>query len=146
MANPPCMNEDGNEAVFTGTFFTTGQSVMLCADDMITFCATIVEGMTGVPVASFIQEFNEAAAQAAESDISVTPQDVEVETHKPYQFVSDDPRCPSCGEPLELVDGDGDDDFYGCATEGLTFDLGELEGTLANEHGDDDTDSTTDVN
>lgn len=62
MANPPCMSDDGNAAVFTGTNFETGQSVMLCGPCLVSFCATIVEGMTGLPVSALLDSAGEITA------------------------------------------------------------------------------------
>ena len=61
MANPPCMSDDGNAAVFTGTNFDTGQSVMLCGPCLVSFCATIVEGMTGLPVSALLDSVDQLA-------------------------------------------------------------------------------------
>jgi len=58
MANPPCQSDDGNAAIFTGTNFDTGDSVMLCPACMVSFCATIIEGMTGLPVAALLDAAN----------------------------------------------------------------------------------------
>ena len=87
MSNPPCQSEDGNAAVFTGTNFDTGQSVMLCSECLVSFCAAIVEGMTGLPVAALLD-----SATASPDDGS------------PALDTGDD----SDGE---VVDGDGDADL-----------------------------------
>ena len=63
-SNPPCMNDDGNAAIFVGTNFDTGESVTVCPACMVSFCAAIVEGMTGVPVSALID-----AAQSGEIDL-----------------------------------------------------------------------------
>ena len=68
MANPPCMSDDGNAAVFTGTNFETGQSVMLCGPCLVSFCATIVEGMTGLPVSALLDSAGELTPPPAESE------------------------------------------------------------------------------
>lgn len=64
MANPPCQFDDGNAAIFTGTNFDTGDSVMLCPPCLVSFCATIIEGMTGIPVSALID-----AAQSGELEL-----------------------------------------------------------------------------
>jgi len=58
------MNDDGNAAIFVGTNFDTGQSITVCPPCLVSFCATIVEGMTGVPVAALID-----AAQSGELEL-----------------------------------------------------------------------------
>ena len=60
------MSDDGNAAIFTGTNFDTGDSVTVCATCMVSFCATIVEGMTGLPVSALIDslESGEIVADA----------------------------------------------------------------------------------
>jgi len=64
MANPPCQFDDGNAAVFIGTNFDTGESVTLCPPCLVSWCATIVEGMTGVPVSALIDSLNQTEAMA----------------------------------------------------------------------------------
>ena len=61
MAQIPCQFDDGNAAVFIGTNLDTGETVTLCPPDLVSWCATIVEGMTGVPVSALID-----AAQSGE--------------------------------------------------------------------------------
>jgi len=41
-SNPPCMANDGESAVFTGTFFDSGQSVTLCNEHLVAFCTTML--------------------------------------------------------------------------------------------------------
>ena len=65
--NPPCMADDGNVASFTGTFFDTGQSVMVCADHLVAFCISLAEDATGVPIQAFIDDFYAAALQAEQA-------------------------------------------------------------------------------
>lgn len=77
MANPPCMSDDGNAAVFTGTNFDTGQSVMLCGPCLVSFCAAIVEGMTGLPVAALLDTVGEPAP-SDETDDDYGPGVVEI--------------------------------------------------------------------
>lgn len=49
------MNDDGNAAVFTGTFFESGLSVMVCGDCFVSFAAGTLEAMTGVPVGMLLE-------------------------------------------------------------------------------------------
>ena len=51
---PNCMAEDGQAAVFVGTFLTNGESVALCDEHMVYFCASTLQDMTGVDPAPFI--------------------------------------------------------------------------------------------
>lgn len=76
MANPPCQFDDGNAAIFTGTNFDTGDSVMLCPPCLVSFCATIIEGMTGVPVSALID-----AAQSGELDLGTDETEI-VDDHE----------------------------------------------------------------
>lgn len=64
MANPPCQSDDGNAAIFTGTNFDTGDSVMLCPACMVSFCATIIEGMTGLPVSALLDDMDKIVSDA----------------------------------------------------------------------------------
>ena len=51
---PNCMADDGEKAVFVGTFLTNGESVALCDEHMVYFCASTLQDMTGVDPAPFI--------------------------------------------------------------------------------------------
>ena len=51
---PDCMADDGEKAVFVGTFLTNGESVALCDEHMVYFCASTLQDMTGVDPAPFI--------------------------------------------------------------------------------------------
>ena len=77
MANPPCQSDDGNTAVFTGTNFDTGQSVMLCAQCLVSFCATSVEGMTGLPVNALLDSASEMATPEATDEDTAEDTDAE---------------------------------------------------------------------
>jgi hypothetical protein len=48
MANPPCMSNDGKQAVFIGTFLANGDSVALCEDHLPAFTASVTADMFGV--------------------------------------------------------------------------------------------------
>jgi len=61
------MADDGNVASFTGTFFDTGQSVMVCADHLVAFCISLAEDATGVPIQAFIDDFYTAALAAEQA-------------------------------------------------------------------------------
>jgi len=51
---PSCMADDGQAAVFVGTFLTNGEAVALCDEHMVYFCASTLQDMTGVDPAPFI--------------------------------------------------------------------------------------------
>lgn len=48
MALPQCMSNDGQQAVFVGTFLQNGDAVALCEDCLPAFTATITADMFGV--------------------------------------------------------------------------------------------------
>lgn len=50
MAGPPCMSNDGNAAVFVGTFLENGDSVALCGDCLPGFTMAITASMSGVEI------------------------------------------------------------------------------------------------
>lgn len=54
MAFPPCQADDGNTAVFIGTFFDSGVTVTLCDEHLVAFLAYQLQAMTGVPAAPFL--------------------------------------------------------------------------------------------
>lgn len=69
MANPPCMSEDGNQAVFLGTFLAEGQTVALCDECLVPWSAALLQAMTGVDPKPFLEAISEGAPEApAESD------------------------------------------------------------------------------
>jgi hypothetical protein len=55
------MADDGQKAVFVGTFLTNGESVALCDEHMVYFCASTLQDMTGVDPAPFIAAISEEA-------------------------------------------------------------------------------------
>jgi hypothetical protein len=59
MAAPQCMSQDGNAAVFIGTFLQTGQPVAVCDECMVPWAAAVLQGMTGVDPAPFLQAISE---------------------------------------------------------------------------------------
>jgi hypothetical protein len=67
--NPACMNDDGNLAIFVGTNLDTGMSVTLCVDCFVQFCATMVEGLTGVPVVALLEADAEMSRALADEPI-----------------------------------------------------------------------------
>lgn len=63
MANPPCMSNDGNAAVFVGTFLENGDSVALCDACMVPWAAAVLEVTTGIDPAPFIRAISEGPEQ-----------------------------------------------------------------------------------
>ena len=56
---PKCMADDGNKAVFVGTFLTNGESVALCDEHMVYFCASTLQEMTGIDPVPFVAAISE---------------------------------------------------------------------------------------
>lgn len=50
MAAPPCKSEDGNAAVFVGTFLEDGTSVAFCADCLAGFAGALTAQLNDIPV------------------------------------------------------------------------------------------------
>lgn len=86
MAGPPCMSNDGNAAVFVGTFLENGDSVALCGECLPGFAIALTAGMTGTDIealAGFLDAQDaeataDVAAQAAE--LAAPPQAAEPPT------------------------------------------------------------------
>lgn len=51
---PECMAQDGQAAVFVGTFLQNGQSVAVCDEHLVYFCADTLSTMTGLDPTPFI--------------------------------------------------------------------------------------------
>ena len=88
---PECMAEDGQAAVFVGTFLQNGQSVAVCDEHLVYFAADTLHTMTGVDPAPFI------AAISDEQPEEVDP--MEPETHpepeEPLEEPTADPTPPT---------------------------------------------------
>lgn len=65
MANPPCETEDGNPAIFMGTFLNNGQSVCLCENCLPQWAAAVVTEFTGVDVSPAFELAAQAQAEPA---------------------------------------------------------------------------------
>jgi len=69
MAQPlPCQFDDGQSAIFVGTFLETGLSVALCTDHFVDFLTVTLEQTTGAPVAELIAHQLEVLEQAAKDE------------------------------------------------------------------------------
>lgn len=75
MANPPCMSDDGNAAVFVGTMLATGDAVALCDECLVGWAAALLNVMTGVDPTPFIQAISDTPpdAPAVEADVPFEP-------------------------------------------------------------------------
>jgi hypothetical protein len=51
---PQCKSEDGEAAVFIGTFLATGDTVALCDNCMAAWAAALLNAMTGIDPTPFI--------------------------------------------------------------------------------------------
>src|ERR1700693_273150 len=70
MANPACtFGECGQSATFTGTFFDSGLSVIVCGDHFVEFAAGTLEAMTGIPVTLLISLPPEAFAEVVDHEL-----------------------------------------------------------------------------
>lgn len=68
MANPPCMSDDGNPAVFVGTMLQTGDAVALCDECMVPWCAAVLQTMTGIDATPFIAAISNGEPDDASAD------------------------------------------------------------------------------
>jgi hypothetical protein len=50
-----CQSEDGRQAVFVGTFLNTGDAVAVCDECLVSFCAAVLNSMTGVDPEPFLR-------------------------------------------------------------------------------------------
>lgn len=64
MANPPCMSDDGQPAVFVGTMLETGDSVALCNDCLVGWAAAVLNVMTGVDPTPYLAAISDDAPPA----------------------------------------------------------------------------------
>ncbi len=75
---PECMADDGNKAVFVGTFLTNGESVALCDEHMVYFCASTLQEMTGIDPVPFVAAISEPKSEGEDmtSDWKTAPADI----------------------------------------------------------------------
>ena len=115
---PPCMMEDSNGAIFTGTFFETGQTVTVCATCLQDFMETMLTSMTNVPVhdviaslLATIEDEPESTEPPSEIAYDVVTHDVDDEI-TPEEIAEIERRQGEIhgdGYADELVDDDDDD-------------------------------------
>lgn len=66
MAAPPCMSDDGNQAVFVGTMLQTGDAVALCDECLVAWSAALLNAMTGVDPTPFLQAISDGPPERPE--------------------------------------------------------------------------------
>lgn len=79
MAGPACMSDDGNAAVFVGTFLQDGSSVALCNDCLPQFMVAVLAQMEGIEIEALAAEIVRLAGNqpddpaAAASEVAYPP-------------------------------------------------------------------------
>lgn len=63
MAAPACMSDDGNTAVFIGTYLESGETIAVCDECMVAWSAAMLNAMTGVDPTPFLQAISEDAPE-----------------------------------------------------------------------------------
>lgn len=125
MATPQCMSNDGNPAIFIGTFLTEGDSVALCNDCMPAFCSAVVSRMLGIDpelfsVAVAAMERDAAGEPGDPAEVAAPPAMVEV----PSVFVpsGDDGAGGDTGVNDTAATGSGEDPPDNPVDEGAVVD------------------------
>lgn len=83
MAGPPCMSNDGNGAVFVGTFLENGDAVALCDECLPGFAIALTASMTGTDLEAltgFLDAQNTEAPDdpaAGAAELAAPPQSAE---------------------------------------------------------------------
>ena len=88
---PECMAEDGQAAVFVGTFLQNGQSVAVCDEHLVYFCADTLHTMTGVDPAPFIV----AISEPSDEDLEAADEAIEAQGAAAEAEVLADPTPPT---------------------------------------------------
>lgn len=70
------MSDDGNAAVFTGTFFDSGQSVTVCSECFVSFAAGTLQAITGAPIGDVLAAFEADPNLFGETATEPTTDDV----------------------------------------------------------------------
>jgi len=94
---PECMAEDGQPAVFVGTFLHNGSSVAVCDEHMVYFCADTLHTMTGVDPAPFIAAISEDGPPTASASPGALPEEPS-EPLDPYEVPGDPYEVPEAPE------------------------------------------------
>jgi hypothetical protein len=85
------MGEDSKAAVFVGTFLGNGQSVAVCDEHLVMFCASTLNTMTGIDPMVFIAAISEVEPEL-EVKIAGQPPD---EPEEPEEPAPADPTPPT---------------------------------------------------
>lgn len=81
MAAPACNSDDGNQAIFVGTFLTDGSAVALCEDCLPQFCTAIVAQTQGIEIAELAAAIT-ALIGAETGAVPGEPQEVAYPPHQ----------------------------------------------------------------
>lgn len=103
MAAPPCMGEDGRQAVFVGTMLQTGDAVALCDECLVMWASALLQAMTGIDPEPFLRAVSEVSdGQEAERN---TPAAEATDTvpDVSHGMPSDEPPPPA---PHDTDDGE----------------------------------------
>jgi hypothetical protein len=103
MALPMCMTEDGNQATVIISVFEGGQTFTLCDECLAMWTAAMLEALTGVDPAPFLQAISEPDGAEFGGMASAAPSD------GPYSGM-EDPGALGDETPLEgapVAGGDG---------------------------------------
>jgi hypothetical protein len=95
MAAPACNSDDGNPAIFVGTFLQDGSAVALCEDCLPQFCVAVAAQTQGIEVEALAAA---VVALAAESDDTEpeAPQEVAYPPHDTtHGAPTDEPPPPA---------------------------------------------------
>ena len=97
---PECMAQDGQAAVFVGTFLQNGQSVAVCDEHLVYFCADTLATMTGLDPTPFIAAISDEPGE-------------EVGMGGDLQFPADDMTSDWTTAPADVIaGGPGDGSAY----------------------------------
>lgn len=86
MAAPACMSDDGNTAVFIGTYLESGETIAVCDECMVAWSAAMLNAMTGIDPTPFLQAISEDAPEEvppAEPGVPAAPAETAEEAPPP---------------------------------------------------------------
>lgn len=115
--NPPCMIEECDQlATFTGTFFETGQSIIVCGSHFDDFAAAMLESSTGIPVTALILmdpatfATDEPAVEPDDDDHSTDAEETSDEETPADHELTEDERDDLIRDGGGVVDANDDDE------------------------------------
>ena len=95
MARPACNSDDGNPAIFVGTFLSDGSAVALCEDCLPQFCVAVAAQTQGIDV----EKLAAAVVALAGEEIDPAPRDPAEVAYPPHDVThgapSDEPPAPA---------------------------------------------------